>query len=36
MKRFSTHFWTFSEKDSANLWIETLRELGISEFGKVQ
>jgi NAD(P)-dependent dehydrogenase (short-subunit alcohol dehydrogenase family) len=36
IKRFSTHFWTFSEKDSANLWIETLRELGISEFGKVQ
>lgn len=35
MKRFSTHFLAFSEKDSDDLWHSTLRELGIAEFGKV-
>lgn len=36
MKRFSTHFWTFSETESSSLWDESMKALGISEFGKLQ
>ena len=33
---FSTHYISFTEKDSASLWNASMKELGIEEFGKFQ
>ncbi|CAJ1958978.1 unnamed protein product [Cylindrotheca closterium] len=33
---FSLHYNSFSEKDTANLWDASMKELGIEEFGKLE
>lgn len=35
MTQFSSHFWTFSETESAKLWDESMRALSVSDFGEV-
>ena len=36
LSRFCTHFFPFSKEESAKLWDQSLRELGISEFGVLE